>query len=109
MNPILKGISDFRLITLAIAGALAIVAFEAEARPSAPQAKSHRAGGTSSVQRSRGADGAVDATRTSRKGGVTTVDRFRDGSGTTDARITGPKGGVRPYRSRGNDGLVDRR
>ena len=93
MNDVLRKVTDFRLITLAVASALAIAAVKADARPADGRVKAQHSG-TSSVQRSRGADGAVDATRTNRKGGATTVDRYKDGSGTTDATITGPHGGV---------------
>ena len=45
-------------------------------------------GKTQTVDRSRGADGAVDSTITGRNGGVTTVDRSRNADGTIDASIT---------------------
>ena len=95
MNKVLRQVTDFRVITLAVASALAVAATNGDARAGEQRsAQSAKHSGTTSVQRSRGADGAVDATRTNRKGGVTSVDRFKDGTGTTDATITGPRGGV---------------
>ena len=88
MKSVLRKVSDFRLITLAVAGALAIAAVNADASTGDSQVKARKSG-TTSVQHSRGADGLVDATRTNRKGGVSTVDRYKDGNGTTDATITG--------------------
>ena len=109
MNNVLRKISDFRLITLAVASTLAIAAANADARQGDARVKAAHNGGTTSVQRHRGADGAVDATRTNRKGGVTTVDRYKDGAGTTDATITGPRGGVTNVdRTRGADGVMDK-
>ena len=67
MNKVLRRVTDFRVITLAVASTLAVAAANADARPgeAQPRIKALQ-GGTSSVQRSRGADGAVDATRTNR-------------------------------------------
>ncbi len=102
----LVALLDFRVMVLAVAAALSFAAGASDARDGAAHrqhATGAHSGGTTSVQRSRGADGAVDATRTGRNGGTTTVDRFRDGNGTTDARITGPHGGVSTVdRSRGS-------
>jgi hypothetical protein len=39
------------------------------------------------IDRTRGTDGAIDATITGRQGGSTAVDRSRNGDGTTDATI----------------------
>ena len=65
---------------------------------------------TTTVHRSRGADGAVDATITGRNGGTTTVDRSRGADGLTDRVVTGPHGATQTIdRSRGADGAVDGR
>jgi hypothetical protein len=111
MNKTIAQALDFRILTLAVAGALAVAAGQADARPAhrGHGAHVHQPYHGGSVQRSRGADGAVDAVHTGRRGGTTSVDRYRDGAGTTDARITGPRGGVSTVdRTRGVDGLVDR-
>ncbi len=93
-------------LALVAAAAMTIAATPAQARERGAAAKSEH---VRSVQRSRGADGLVDSTRTNRRGGTTTVDRYRDSAGNVDATITGPKGGVATVdRSRGADGAVDK-
>jgi hypothetical protein len=63
---------------------------------------------THSVHRSKGADGAVDATHVGPKGGVTTVDRSKNADGTTNAVKTGPKGQVSTVtRSKDATGATD--
>ncbi len=110
-TPVTAPLLDFRMMVLAVAATLALAVNASEARQRGAQRQvtgGQHAPVTSSVQRSRGADGAVDATRTGPHGGTTTVDRYRDGADATDARITGPKGGVSTVdRTRGSDGLVD--
>ena len=76
----LGAVLDFRVMVLAVAAALSFAVGASDARDGAAHrqhATGAHSGGTTSVQRSRGADGAVDATRTGRNGGATTVDRFQ--------------------------------
>ena len=65
-------------------------------------------GNTSTIDRSRGADGAVDSTRTRADGSTTTVNRTRGADGLTDKTVLARKGGVSTVdRTRGADGAVD--
>jgi hypothetical protein len=45
-------------------------------------------GGVSTVDRSRGADGAVDSVTTGPRGGTTTVDRSLNADGTVNRTVT---------------------
>jgi hypothetical protein len=68
----------------------------------------HAQSTTSTVSRSKGADGAVDATRVGPKGGVTTVDRSKNADGTTNAVVTKPNGQVSSVtRSKDASGATD--
>ena len=62
---------DFRVMVLAVAAALAFTVNGVDARERSPNRQAgagEKAPGTTSVQRSRGSDGAVDAVRTGRRG-----------------------------------------
>ena len=58
MNKIIAKACDFRILTLAVAGALALAAGQADARPAHKAYTMHKPLHGGSVQRSRGADGA---------------------------------------------------
>jgi hypothetical protein len=73
-----------------------------------PNGKARIKQGTTTVDRTRGADGLVDKTVTGPKGGTRTTDRYRGADGVVDATIVGPKGTTTVDRSKGADGLVDK-
>ena len=99
-----------RLLAAAIAASLFAVPPAALAGDGHGKAAKNKAAksSTTTVHRSRGADGAVDATITGRKGGTTSVDRSRGADGLTDRVVTGPHGATQSTdRFRGADGAVD--
>ena len=67
-------------------------------------------GGSSSVDRSKNADGTTNAVKPGPQGQVSTVARSKDATGATDANRTNPKGtcGGRPHEQRGRYGRQDR-
>ena len=92
-----------------VSAAVAAIFVSAVAFPALAQAADATKTTTHSVHRERGADGAVDATRTGPKGGVTTVDRSKGADGLTDKTVTGPKGGVKTVdRTKNADGTIDK-
>jgi len=99
-----------RNLAAAIAAAMLVavpVAHAADTHGKAAKSKSAKSG-TTTVHRSRGADGAVDATITGPHGGTTSVDRIRGSDGLTDRVVTGPNGATQSIdRFRGADGAVD--
>jgi hypothetical protein len=56
----------------------------------------------------RGADGLLDKTVTTANGGVATVDRTRGADGAVNSLTTGPNGTTYIDRSRNADGTVNR-
>ena len=85
MNRVLRKVSDFRLITLAVASALSIAAANAEAHTGDSEVNAQKSG-TSSVQSSRGADYAADSVTTG--GSTTTIDRSVSADGTVNRAVT---------------------
>ena len=94
------------LLTALLLGAA--LASAPDANADRPDKRARVKQGTTTVDRSRGADGLVDKTVTGPRVGTRTTDRYRGADGAVDATITGPKGTTTVDRSKGADGLVDK-
>ncbi len=112
-TPVTAPLLDFRVMVLAVAAILVLAVNASEARQGGAQRQvtgGQHAPATTSVQRSRGADGAVDATRTGRHGGTTTAST---GIAMARVRPTRASPGRRVVSARSieravADGLVDK-
>ncbi|GMU73142.1 MAG: hypothetical protein HS109_09690 [Burkholderiales bacterium] len=98
--------------TLAVAVAATIVATAQVTWSDAAWARGtkqhHVREGTTTVHRSRGADGLTDRTTTGPNGKTQSVDRYRGADGVVDSTTTGPNGGTTTVdRSRNADGTID--
>ena len=81
------------LVAIAIASASGVAFAGANDAKKGKQAKTPKSS-TTTVQRSRGADGTVDRTVTGPGGQSQTIDRTRGADGAVDATVTGRKGGT---------------